>query len=139
MCIHYSQENNVIRNTEGKLRVETLLTYSSLPTYEELKEHKMGWEQNVKEPFENCLEKLYQCGFLKEWKYCYAGNKEITDEEIGAGAIDSYEKFISLLVKFELNEFNSHKKRLTGIVQKKAENIKKLQNKHNTKKKSDNN
>ncbi len=138
MCIHYCQENNVIKGTENKISVLKLLEKTSFPTYEELKEHKMGWEQNVKEHFENCLEKLYQCGFLKDRTYCYAGGIEITDEEMRAGVIDSYEKFISLLVKFELNEFDSHEKRLTEIVQKKAENIKKLQSKRKNEKKSDN-
>lgn len=132
MCIHYCQENNVIRETENKISVLKLLEKTSFPTYKELKEHKMGWEQNIKEPFENCLDKLYQCGFLKDWKYCYAGGSEITDKEI----IDSYEKFISLIIKFELNDFDSHKKRLTKITQKKAEKIKKLQTKNNTKKKN---
>lgn len=139
MCIHYCQENNVIKGTENKISVLKLLEKTSFPTYEELKEHKMGWEEKVKEPLENCLEKLYQCGFLKELKYCYAGGIEITDEEMRAGVIDSYEKFISLLVKFELNEFDSHEKRLTEIVQKKDENIKKLQSKRKNEKKSDNN
>ena len=138
MCIHYCQENNVIRGIENKMSVLKLLEKTSFPNYEELKEHKMGWEQNVKDHFENCLDKLTQCGFLKDWRYCYAGGVEITDEEMRAGAIDSYEKFTSLLVKFELNEFAPHEKRLTEIAQKKAENIKKLQNKRNIKKKTDN-
>ena len=139
MCIHYCQENNVIKGTENKMSVLKLLEKTSFPTYEELKEQKSGWEANVKNRLENCLDKLYQCCFLKDWKYCYAGGREITDEEIKKGVIDSYEKFISLLIKFELNEFAPHEKRLTEIVQKKTENIKKLQNKRNTKKKSDNN
>ena len=138
MCIHYCQENNVIRGIENKMSVLKLLEKTSFPNYEELKEHKMGWEQNVKDHFENCLDKLTQCGFLKDWRYCYAGGVEITDEEMRAGAIDSYEKFTSLLVKFELNEFAPHEKRLTEIAQKKTENIKKLQNKRNIKKKTDN-
>ena len=138
MCIHYCQENNVIKGTENKISVLKLLEKTSFPTYKELKEHKWSWEEKVKEPFENCLEKLYQCGFLKDRKYCYAGGIEITDEEVRAGVIDSYEKFISLLVKFELNEFNSHEKRLTEIVQKKDESIKKFQLKNKNKKKSDN-
>ena len=138
MCIHYCQENNVIKGTENKMSVLKLLEKTSFPTYEELKEHKWSWERYVKEPFENALDKLTQCGFLKEWEYCYAGGIEITDEEMRAGVIDSYEKFISLLVKFELNEFASHEKRLTEIVQKKNEDIKKFQLKNKNKKKSDN-
>ena len=137
MCIHYSQDNNVIRQTEGKLRVDTLLKYTSFPTYEALKEKGLSWEAHVKERFENALEKLYQCGFLKTRSYCYPGGIEITDEEVRAGAIDNYEKFTSLLVKFELNDFEDHETRVIEIVKKKAESAKKLQIKRKTTKKAD--
>lgn len=139
MCIHYSQENNVIRGTEGKLRVETLLTYSSFPTYEELKEHKWSWEEKVKEPLERALDILYQCGFLKDYSFCYEGGVEISDKEMRAGAIDSYEKFISLIVKYELKDFPKHEKRIAEITQKKAEQIAKINVKRKNKKKADNN
>lgn len=139
MCIHYSIDNNVIRKTEGKLKVEILLEVTSFPTYERLKEQKLGWEANVKEPFEQKLDALTQCGFLKNWKYCYAGGKEITDEEVKAGAIDSYEKFISLIIKYELNDFAPHEERATEIIKKRAEKIKKLKSKRKNKKKTDNN
>lgn len=129
MCIHYSQDNNVIRQTEGKLRVETLLKYTSFPTYDELKKHGWSWEAHVKEHFEKALDHLTQCGFLKDWKYCYDGGIEITDKEINKGTINSYEKFISLIIKFELNDYDDSKIRAIEIVEKKAEKIKKLQTK----------
>lgn len=127
MCIHYGQDNNVIRQTEGKLRVETLLKYTSFPDYDTLKEQGWAWEAHVKELFENALDHLTQNGFLKEWKYCYEGGIEITDEEIKTGIIDSYEKFISLIVKFELNDYEDSKMRAIEISKKKAEKIKTLQ------------
>ena len=139
MCIHYSQDNNVIRQTEGKLRVETLLKCTSFPTYDELKAQKRSWEERVKEPFENALDHLTMSGFLKEWKYCYEGGIEITDEEIKAGIINSYEKFISLIVKFELNDYEDSKIRAIEIKEKKAEKIKKLKIKPQKKEKTDNN
>ena len=139
MCIHYGQDNNVLRQTEGKLRVETLLKYTSFPNYEKLKEQRLGWEANVKEPFENALEKLKQCGFLKNWQYCYKDGTEITDEEIRAGTINSYEKFISLLVNFELNDYEDSKIRAIEIKEKKDEKRKKLQSKRKTKENTDNN
>ena len=139
MCIHYSQDNNVIRQTEGKLRVETLLKCTSFPDYDELKKHKWSWERYVKEPFENALDKLNQCGFLKDWKYCHTGGIDISDEEISTGMINSYEKFISLIIKFELNDYEESKIRATEIQEKKTEKIKKLQSKSQTKEKTDNN
>ena len=129
MCIHYSQDNNVIRQTEGKLRVETLLKYTSFPNYEELKAQKRSWEERVKEPFENALDHLTKNGFLKDWKYCHNGGIEITDEEIKTGIINSYEKFISLIIKFELNDYDDSKIRAIEITEKKAEKIKKLKTK----------
>jgi len=139
MCIHYSQDNNVIRQTEGKLRVETLLKYTSFPTYDELKKHGWSWEAHVKEHFEKALDHLTQCDFLKDWKYCHDGGIEITDEEMKAGIINSYEKFISLIIKFELNDYDDSKIRAIEIAEKKAEKIKKLQPKRKSKKKTDNN
>ena len=71
MCSHYSQENNVLKGTEGKLRVKTLLEYTSYPSYEEIKTHEMSWVQKVKEPFEAALDKLTQCGLIADWVYCH--------------------------------------------------------------------
>jgi len=139
MCIHYGQDNNVIRQTEGKLKVETLLKYTSFPTYEELKSHRWSWERYVKESFENALDKLKQCGFLKDWQYCQTGGTEVTDEEIKTGAIDSYEKFISLILKFELNDYEDPEIRAIEIKEKKDEKRKKFQTKRKNKENADNN
>ena len=141
MCIHYSQDNNVMKQTEGKLSVEKLLEKTSLPTREEIKKQRLSWYERVKEPLENILERLKQCGFLKDYRYCYSGGKEITDKEMRAGTriTDSYENFISLLVKFELNNYENSQIRAIEIKKKKAEKIKKLQAKRKTKKKADNN
>jgi len=141
MCIHYSQDNNVIRQTEGKLSIKKLLEKTSYPNLKKLKENKWSWERLVKEPFENALDKLKQCGFLKDYRYCYSGGKEITDEEMraGTGITNSYENFISLLVKFELNDYENSQIRAIEIKKKKAEKIKKLQAKRKSKKKADNN
>ena len=86
----------------------------------------------------NALDHLTQSGFLKEWKYCYEGGIEITDDEIRAGIINSYEKFISLIIKFELNDFEESKIRSTEIKEKKAEKIKKIKTKPKIKEKTDN-
>ena len=141
LCLHYSQENNVVKETENKLRVETLLNYTSFPTWEELKEHKWSWEEKVKEPFERALDILTQCGFLKDYSLCYEGGIEISDEEMITGKpVDSYQKFISLILKYELNNFAPHQERLADITQKKAEQIAlfKTRRKKNKKKADDN-
>ena len=139
MCLHYSQDNNVIRGTEGKLKVETLLSYTSFPKFGEIKEKKLSWEQKVKEPFERALDILYQCGFLKDYSLCYEGGVEISDEAVIAGAIDSYEKFISLIVKFELNDFEEHEVRAKAIAEKKAAQIEKMKSRRKRKENPDSN
>lgn len=136
MCMHYSQENNVIRGTENKLRVETLLMSTSYPSYEEIKAHEISWVQKVKEPFETALDKLTQCGFLADWVYCHEGGIELTDEEAAAIAEKGYSHFTSLLVKFTLNDFMPHTKRVAAIQEKKAAQIEKA--KRTRKRKTDN-
>ena len=126
MCIHYSQDNNVIKNTEGKLTVKTLLKHTSFPKYDQLKQHKWSWEEKVKEPFEKALDKLTQCGFIKNWKYCYKGGVEIPDDEMRNKQFN-YMEFLSLVVKYEINDFESPEIRKIKIVKKKAEQKKKLQ------------
>lgn len=134
MCIHYSQENNVVRGTEDKLRVETLLQSTSYPSYEEIKTHEMSWVQKVKEPFESALDKLTQCGLIADWVYCHEGGIELTDKEAAAIAERGYAYFASLLVKFTLNDFESHEERTTAIQEKKAKQLEKAKRKKKRKK-----
>lgn len=135
MCIHFSQDNNVIRGTEGKLRVETLLASTSFPSYEEIKANRWSWERKVKEPFEAALDKLTQCGLLKDWFYCHEGGAELTDKEAAEIAEKGYQYFISLLVKFELNDFEAHSDRVTAIEQKKEAQLEKAKRSRKRKKK----
>ena len=72
---------------------------------------------------------------------CYEGGIEISDEEMITGEpVDSYQKFISLILKYELNNFAPHQERLADITQKKAEQIAlfKTRRKKNKKKADDN-
>ena len=136
MCIHYSQENNVIRGTEGKLRVETLLEATSFPSYEEIKANRWSWVEKVKERFENALDELTQCGLIRDWEYCHEGGIELTDKEAAAIIDKGYPYFASLLVKFTLNDFESHKERAEAIQEKKAAQLEKA--KRTKKRKKDN-
>ena len=134
MCMHYSQENNVIRGTENKLRVETLLMSTSYPSYEEIKAHGWSWVEKVKERFETALDKLTQCGFLADWVYCHEGGIELTNEEAAAIAEKGYSYFASLIVKYELNDFESHTDRVKAIQEKKTAQIEKTKQKRTRKK-----
>lgn len=129
MAIHYGQDNNIMTGTYNRLKVETLLKCTSYPSYDELQANRWDWQAHVKEPFEQCLDRLYQCGFLKDYKY---------EPDEKAQDILSYKEFISLLVVYELSGYEDPKKRKKIIEEKKAENMKKLQA-GKKRKKSDNN
>lgn len=141
MAIHYGIDNNVIRGTEGRLKIETLLKCASYPSYEKLQANKWSWEAHVKEPFEECLDRLFQYGFIKDWKYCHAGGTELTDEE--ARNISSYGEFVSLILWYELNDYKDTVTRAKAITEKRVEKMKKLtqsrQNKRKKKENTDNN
>ena len=134
MCIHCSQENNVVRGTEGKLRVETLLQSTSYPTYEEVKANRWSWTQYVKEPFERALDKLTECGLIKDYVYCHEGGIELTDKEAAEIEEKGYPYFMSLIVKYELNEFESHEDRVITIQEKKAAQLEKAKQSRKRKK-----
>lgn len=127
---HYFNENNVIRNTERMLKVETLLRCTSLPTIDELtgagginksgekvkRKYFYRWEDRIKEPFEQALDELTRVGLIEDWDYRLAGKKPIPD----GTPIPKYEQFISLYVFFEFN-FDTHEHRLEHITAKRDE------------------
>ena len=126
MAVHYGIDNNVIRGTEGKLKIKTLLNYASFPSFEELQANNWYWVNLIKEPFEKCLERLYQCGFLKSYCYCFDGGQELTDKEASEIIDKDYGYFVSLLLEFELNDYDDSTIRAKAIKEKRAEKMKKL-------------
>ena len=126
-----------MRGTEGKLRVETLLKSTSYPSYKEIKANRWSWTQNVKEPFENALDKLTQCGLVADWVYCHEGGIELTDNEAAEIVDKGYTYFTSLIVKYKLNGFEEHEDRFTAIREKKAKQIERAK-RARRRKKSDN-
>ena len=133
MFLHYSINNNVIKGTEQMLSVQKLLEIASFPTYEEAKAKRLGWEFFIKEQFEKALDHLHERGFLKDWCYSQAKGQKLTDEE--ASQITTYEKFASLYVWYEINEYPEHKERIETIIEAKAKNIEKNKRKKRNQKK----
>lgn len=133
MNLHYSQYNNVVRGTEQMLSVMKLLEVTSLPSYEKIKQAHSSWEQKLKEPFEKALDHLHQRGFLKDWSYSKAKGIKLTDEE--ASQITSYEKFVSLYIWYELNDYPEHRERTDAIIEAKIKNAEKAKQKRPKKKK----
>lgn len=126
MCRRYGINNNVMCGTENLIKVETLLNCTSFPTLEKLQAHKWSWARYVKVPFEQCLDRLYQIGFIKDYCYCFAGGQELTYDEAAAIIDKDYGYFVSLLVKFELNDYEDHTTRAKAIAENRAERMKKL-------------
>lgn len=132
---HYGIDNNVMRNTERMLKVETLLSYTSLPSIDECREKRLGWEHFVKEPFEKALDTLYDKGLIapevfdKEtnrrisggWRYSLSGMEELTEEQ--ATTILRYEQFASLYICYELSGYEPHADRVKLIAEKREEKI----------------
>lgn len=137
MYIHYAIPNNVIAGTEQVLKVEKLLSHTSLGNSEGTKgRYRSRWESRIKEPFEAALDELTRAGFfhpvkdgesLHNWRYCTAGQVPLSDED--AESIISYEQWLSLYVSFELAGFSPHNERYREISSKKEEQKKKAANK----------
>lgn len=129
---HYDIEKNVMKNTERIIKVETLLSYTSLPTMDECRLKRLGWEHFVKEPFEKALDTLYQGELIAEevydqitnkrisggWRYSLSGMEELTDEQ--AATILRYEQFASLYICYELSDYEPHADRVKHIEDKRA-------------------
>ena len=124
---NYSIDNNVLRGNYDKIRIETLLKYTSFPSLEKLQANKWSWREKVQNPFLNCLDRLYQIGFLRNCIFAHDGGVPLTDEE--AKYINnngSYGEFISLIILYELNDYEDAATRVKAITAKRAEKMKKL-------------
>ena len=99
MSVHYNNDNNIIKGTNDRLKVTTLLKETTWPTYSYLQETGNGrhWEDRIKEPFEKALDMLTGV-YISEWEYVKAKGVQLDDQE--AAAITSYEIFSNLYVKF---------------------------------------
>lgn len=106
---HYNLDNNQIIGTANRLKIETLLSYTSLPSYEDVFKARKSWEERIKEPFEKSLDELTIKGVLSNWKYTASKGAELTDEE---ATPTSYEEWKELFVEFELRDAIDHTERL---------------------------
>ena len=110
MTEHFNLDNNQIVGTAQLLKVKTLLECIDLPTITKVREGRKSWEERIKEPFENSLDTLTQCGLLSDWRYSHSKGLEMTDEE--AASLTTYEEWESTLVHFTLANAPDHKERI---------------------------
>lgn len=96
----HSKRNNIGTGEENRLRVSTLLQYSTLPKYEDLP-NKAQASQKIIGPFIDALDYLEEIGILSyEFKYSKTEKKgdELTEKDLQALFTD-YALFSSLIVE----------------------------------------
>lgn len=134
MAEHYSNDNNQIKGTAQLLRVKTLLDYTNLPPFSEVRAKRKSWEERIKEPFETALDALTGCGLLEDWRYSHSKGEEMTDEEAD---FSNYEEWADTLVHFTLRNAPNHAPRLAARAAEKKARQAKTKRKRNPKKKDD--
>lgn len=130
---YHAMDGNRLDKKSNILSVKTLLDASNLISYEELQKtpDKGHWDARIKEPFENALDTLKAEGLLKDWTYTHGKSVDLTEKE--AYNIDSYKKFASMYITFEMAEEPDDAERL----QKKQEARKKITLKNKPRKKKE--
>ena len=117
MAEHYSLDNNHIRGTSQLLKVNTLLSYTTLPPIEKVRAEGRRWEDRIKEPFENALDALTACNLLSDWEYSHPKGVAMTDEE--ATSWGSYEEWANSLIHFTIKDAPAPTKRLEARAEEK--------------------
>lgn len=133
MTEYYNMDFNQSRGKADRLSVPTLLSCTSLPTIEDVRSKRQGWERLIKEPLEKALEALVQCGFLADWQYTKAKAVPLTDEE--AAQITDYETFSKLYIQFVVRDAPNQTARLEAKREKAAERKRAASKKRSSRKK----
>lgn len=107
---HYNIDANQLSHRHDRIKIEKLLEYTTLPSYEEVQEKDRGhWIDRIKEPLEESLDYLTKEGLLKDWEYTHAKGVPLTDEE--ASTITDYNTFSNLYLLFAPAETVDHTER----------------------------
>ena len=107
---HYNMDNNQKKGTANRLKVETLLKVTNLPTYEQTIKNRNSWADRIKEPFETALDEVVRVGTLADWEYTHAKGVPLTEEE--ASTITDYKTFTDLYITYVMGEEVDHTARL---------------------------
>lgn len=133
MSLHSNNDNNIRGGTSNLLKVKTLLSYTNLPSIEDVKKKRKSWTERIKEPLEKALDSLgvNGCNLLEDWEYTHSKGVPLTDKEASA-LINDYYIWEETLVKYTLKEAPDHRDRLEA----KAQRIGEAQTKKTAKKKT---
>ena len=102
MLMHSSIRNNQKQGTADHIKIGTLLSASTIVSYEDLEEQhdERHWKRKIQAPFEQALDNLKQTGVLK--------NYTIVDDKHGSNSpskhkiINDYHAYTSFLVYYDL-------------------------------------
>ena len=107
---HFNMDSNQKKGTANRLKVETLLKVTNLPSYEQTIRNRNGWADRIKEPFETALDEVVRVGTLASWEYTHAKGVPLTEEE--ACTITDYKTFTELYITYVMGEEVDHTDRL---------------------------
>ncbi len=102
MTEHFSIERNQTIGTADRLKVDVVLSYTSLPTYEQVKKIHGSWRDRIKEPLEAALDILTRQGVLADWKYIKAKGEELTELEASEIVDKDFGAYANLYIRFTL-------------------------------------
>lgn len=132
LAYHLNNDKNIGKGTANRLKVKTILEYTTLPSIEEIRKQEASWVKRIKEPLETALDDLggdyvgedgkqkKGCNLLKRWEYVHSGGEPLTDEEAGE-LIKDYSIWEETLISFELKDAPDHTERLEAKTQRRAE------------------
>lgn len=106
ICNYANMDSNIIRRKNNRLAVKTLLSHTALPKYGE----GVKLKRHLKDPLENALNALVECGVLNEWHYDAYKEKFV-----------NYKEWSETLVYFSLKDPVDHNERIDKKLKAKAE------------------
>lgn len=114
---------NIQNHRNNIIKVNSLLSQTSLPSMEELDKIKRvsDWYKRILIPFEKALDQLLNedeggVGFLKQWTYCHEKGRELTKKEVNDWKNKklTYGEWVNWYITFTPNEsaISEHTKNL---------------------------
>ena len=107
---------NVGKNNENRISVKTLLeNCPSIPSYDEVKAGRSGYDRKIIGPFERDMDALSD---TLSWEYCHSNGEPLTDAET---AKFDYSIFSDCLIQVTWNEYPDQTRRLEKQAAKREE------------------
>lgn len=97
---HFSMYGNHKKGIAQFIRISSLLKTTNLPDINDKSVKKHGWEDRIKKPFEETLNKLKNYNILNTWYYSKQKNVRLNTQEIKKL---NYEEWRNIIIHYELN------------------------------------